>query len=120
MVFISNATLAEYWIKYCELRKNGQLNNDFSDVVEEIYDLARRNPEHFWSIVIEVLSVTDDNNVLSILGIGPIEDLIEFHPNDALRFIKNQDEYRDKLKTVLSFVDQSTIDDEVWNEILNN
>ena len=118
MVLITDMELAQYWIKYCALRIKGNLENEFFEMSEEVYTLAEQNPIRFCSVVVEILSHTKDKKILSILGVGPMENFINKFPSEALSFIKNYDLYRERLQTVLLSVDQEVISRSEWESLI--
>jgi len=84
--------------------------------VWKFYDLNDDNPEICWQAILLIISKTTDENVLGILGAGPLEDLIHSHGPAFVDRIEGEAKSNARFKSVLGKVWESSTE-EVWGRI---
>jgi len=75
---MDDAQLAETWIRYQHKAKPRDDDPDF-EAVEAFFSLLDDDPEHLYRLLEVVVQASDDEEVLSMVGAGPLEDLLCYH-----------------------------------------
>jgi hypothetical protein len=68
---------------------------------EQLDDLAKHAPSIALDVILEILNCTDDENVLSCLAAGPLEDIIRFHGKLMISRIEHEAKRNKKFKDLL-------------------
>jgi len=83
---------------------------------EEFERLTHEAPEEGWAAILAVVERTEDEYTLSILGAGPLEDLIEYHGPAFIERIEERARTDVRFRSVLQCVWRSSTPD-VWARV---
>lgn len=110
----------EQWAdSYIEFQKKEVMPSSNSDEwwpVRKFYDMNEDHPELCWHVILLILDKTDNENVLDMLAVGPLEDLIDSHGETFIDKIEAEASQNIKFLNALSKVWQSSTPD-VWRRI---
>lgn len=107
-------SFVEKWIRLQSLQKDSDEREALMWTMEEFALLALRSPSECWDLILEVVSITDDEWVLTNLAAGPLEGLLALHPNDSIVWLEREVPKNPRLKSILSGVWKNLIPDDVW------
>ncbi|MBV2139202.1 MAG: hypothetical protein KUF79_20520 [Candidatus Thiodiazotropha sp. (ex Ctena orbiculata)] len=109
--------LAEAWIHLQDLPQDSTEAEKYMWSAEEINLLALRSPSDCWDVVLEILSITDDDWIITNLGAGPIENMLAFKPEITISMIENEYTNNSKLQAAIKNTWKNIIPDEVWDRL---
>mgnify|MGYP000005765578 CR=1 FL=1 len=107
---------ADSYIKFQEKQEVPPSSSEKWWPVWKFYDLNDDNPEICWQVILLIISKTTDENVLGILGAGPLEDLIHSHGPAFVDRIEDEAKNNERFKSVLGNVWESSTE-QVWGRI---
>lgn len=114
---MTDTDLAKAWIESCSLPRGSTEKEARRWAVEKVSSLSLRSPKECWEVVLDIVSATDDEWVLTILGAGPIEDMLSSNPEETIAMIERDAPQNSKLRYALANVWQSDTPDDVWNRL---
>jgi len=85
-----------------------------SDAVCEITD---HDPNHLWTIIKALVVAAPDDNALSYIGAGPLEDLLSSHGERFIELIEQQADIDPKFRFCLAGVWQRQMSDDLWRRV---
>jgi len=96
--------LASEWIDAQRIDKDDQrLAN--TPAIDAVIELGIDDPETLWLLMLEILSRKEiDDDVITVLGAGPLEDLIAENGEEFIGRIKTELGSNTKLASAMTFV----------------
>lgn len=85
--------------------------------VRQFYELVHEKPELCWDAILKILESTSNEEILSGLAAGPLEDLIEEHGPAFIERIEREALQNAKFKKLLRGVWKSSTE-QIWERIL--
>lgn len=79
-------------------------------------DLEEEDPDSCWAAILEILSHNPSDNVIGILGAGPLEDLIHYHGENFIDRIESEASRNPAFRNLLKCVYESSTR-AVWSRI---
>jgi hypothetical protein len=74
-------------------------------------------PKECWGVVLNILSRTNDEWVLTNLAAGPVESLLANHGEMTICWIEDEAKKNQRFRMMLGDVWRNLISDEVWQRI---
>ena len=84
---------------------------------EKLDDLVRDNPEIAWKAVLNILATDSSDSIIANISAGPIENLLVFHGEAAIKLIENESLENDTLKFSLRGVYQNDMSEDIWGRL---
>lgn len=84
---------------------------------EKMCELARRDPDLCFSVILEVLASTHDQDVIAVLAAGPLEDVLVHHGARMIPKLEKVAGRDERFKHLLAGVWPSRIAPDVWARI---
>lgn len=101
------------WISYYKTN-----DEKYWDAVNNVMDLARRNPEALWVFIKETVNSPEcDDMIMANLAAGPLEDLLNKNGSEYIDRVTEEASRSEKFNTLLGGVWKSGIESEVWSKI---
>lgn len=114
---MTDADLVKAFIKSFSVPPDSKEREAHRWAVSRISSLSRESPKECWEVVLDIVSATDDEWVLTMLGVGPIEDMLSSYPEETIAMIERDAPQNSKLRYALANVWQSDTPDDVWNRL---
>lgn len=87
-------------------------------VLEYFTQAIAEQPALAWQAIVQIWSsVCDDQAKAAALAAGPVEDLLETHGSEALKWIERQLEVDPPMRSLLDGVWQGRMTSEVWAQV---
>src|ERR1700722_20225605 len=113
-----NPTLVTAWIRYQRIfRSKTDEVDEFEWAMLEPADMCRDAPESAWSVVLEIISTDDSDQILADVGSGPMEDLLAYHGALAIDRVESCARSNPSFKWMLGIVWKNAIADDVWSRV---
>lgn len=113
--FIERYSNTHAWDKEMVLQKVDKSATDWA--IDEIHDITYERPAALWPLILEVLSRTDDWEVLAVLAAGPLEDYLAKRGAHVIAEIEARATTDAKFKRLLAGVWENSMSDEVWERV---
>ncbi|HKX31480.1 MAG TPA: hypothetical protein VJ302_27585 [Blastocatellia bacterium] len=81
-------------------------------------DLARDDPRRLWAIVKALVVAASDDEALSYIGAGPLEDLLSSNGEQFIELIEQQAVADSRFRFCLAGVWRSGMTDEIWQRVI--
>lgn len=117
IIKMKNIELAKYWIELQNLPRDTHEADELMWAAFEVMNLSDHNPQKCFDFILEVLSQTDNEWVLTNLAAGPLEDLLSQHPNEGILLVEKEISRNTKLKHILQGVWQNMMPEETWQRL---
>jgi hypothetical protein len=99
--------LIDAWIEYFRmstssrrsLRLQAEQTHDWAR--DKMFDLPREQPELAWDLILEILARDPDDETLSLVAVGPLQDLVNQHPRTFADRIEEQARRNSKFREML-------------------
>ena len=114
---MTDADLVKAFIESCFVPPGSKENEALAWADRRINALSFHSPKKCWEVVLDIVSATDDEWVLTMLGVGPIEDMLSSYPEETIAMIERDAPQNSKLRYALANVWQSDTPDDVWNRL---
>ena len=69
---------------------------------DKLDELCRKDPKGAWSVLTELVELADSKELLEDIGVGPLEDFINYHVSDYIAEIETAASASDALSEALS------------------
>jgi hypothetical protein len=111
--------LAQCWVDYAQKMSDGIQPEDNSDFVAwlELDWLVGDDPEQAWSVILQVLSLTDSPEILAQLAAGPLEDLLSKHGDIFIERVELLAKSDARFAFLLGGVWKFMMTDEIWERV---
>lgn len=110
--------LAAAWIELQSLPQDSHDAEQRMWAAEELNLLALRSPNKCWDSILEIISLSDDEWVLTNLGAGPIENMLALNPEIAIALIEKEFPENKKLQDTVENIWKNIIPNNVWERLL--
>ena len=114
---MTDTELVKAWVELQSMPQGSTEAEAHMWAAEKIYLLALRSPKECWQVVLDILSATNDEWVLTNLGAGPIESMLSFNPEETIAMIEREAPQNSKLRSTLSNVWRNNIPDDTWSKL---
>ena len=95
-----------------------QQNVTCSETLIRLIELSETQPEVVWDVIVEVTRRQPTDEVLGMLGTGPLEDLMWKHGRDFIDRVEEEARINSELRNLLSGIYRGEIDDETWTRVV--
>lgn len=112
--------LARHWIEFQRafLRANSNsITEELEGASDEVLHMPFDAPEKTWEFIQAVIKACDEDDVLSSLAAGPIEDLMSKHGEHFIDRVELLARHSLKFRRVLAGVWRGEMSDGVWERI---
>jgi hypothetical protein len=82
-----------------------------------VYDLTYHDPNRLWTIIKALVAAAPDENALSYIGAGPLEDLLSKYGERFIELIEQQAAVDAKFRFCLAGAWQNRMSDELWQRV---
>ena len=100
------------------LRCTDRSNELCSETLIRLAYLSADEPEIVWQVILQVIDRRPSDEVLGMLGAGPLEDLMWNHGREFIDRVEQETVTNHKLRGLLSGIYRGEIDDETWARIV--
>lgn len=83
----------------------------------ELGRLIEKDPLSAWRVIESIISRTEDQETLKMIGVGPIEDLQSDRGEEVIAEVEHYAKAEPKLLISLAAAWKSTATDEVWGRV---
>jgi len=111
------STLATSWTRLQELQKDSEVSDDLMSAGIQLDLLILDEPESSWAVIMEIISNTADEWVLTNLAAGPIESLLAQHGDVAINWIEAAAKKDEGFRVLLEGVWKNCMSDGVWSRL---
>ncbi|SDU31743.1 DUF6869 domain-containing protein [Halopseudomonas salegens] len=105
-------SLSTKWIEY-----HATGNKDLFWAWEELESMVRKAPEHAWLQILDIAAATENQEVLSSLAAGPLEDLIALHGLNFIERLETKARQNPEIARLVTGVWRNNIPDSVWERL---
>jgi hypothetical protein len=84
---------------------------------DAVCDLTYHDPNRLWTIIKALVAAAPDENDLSYIGAGPLEDLLSRYGERFIELIEQQAAVDEKFRFCLAGVWQRRMSDELWRRV---
>lgn len=117
------------WLEYYEIKNDPSRNtrafrkaietgeHPLADIPFTEHEYIRTEPETAWRIILELTERSNDN-LLGMIAAGPLEDLLNEHPDKFIQRIEEQARKSIRFRECLTGVWKSGIPGPIWERIV--
>jgi len=84
---------------------------------DAVCEITYHDPNHLWTIIKALVVAAPDDNALSYIGAGPLEDLLSSHGERFIELIERQAAIDAKFRFCLAGVWQRQMSDDLWRRV---
>ncbi len=70
---------------------------------DRLDELCRKDPKSTWTVLTDLVEVADGNELLEDIGVGPLEDFINYYASDYIDKLESAAASNEALSTALSY-----------------
>ena len=90
------------WIRYYAEKKKD--SDPLFAACEEVDELVRLEPEHGWTVILELIAAAPDDRILAMVAAGPLEDLLKKWSDQFIDRVETQARQDPKFRRCLTGV----------------
>ena len=96
--------LAKSWVVAQKLGMDSSGYEKNKWAVDELIDLADDKPEELWELVLEILNQDSSDEIVKLVGAGPLEDLMVNHGEKYIDRVEEQSVKSEVFKAAMKSV----------------
>ena len=102
------------WIALQRVRQDSAESAELMWAAEELTLFSITYPTKTWQVILDVISATDDEWILTNLGSGLVETLLATFPDEAFSLVEGEYSHNARLQRVIENIWKNLIPDDVW------
>ena len=114
-------TWIEYYTQEIELNDKNELvkknKEDMFWAFEKLDEICLKTPDMCFEIILEILNIKPNDEIISNLAAGPLEDLLSRHGEYMISKVEDVSKINPAFKELLGGVWQNSMSEEIWNKV---
>ncbi len=106
--------IARGYLEYQSSDKSSKYKNLFKETICLLGKLNRERPELAWEIILKIIEITDDEWMLTLVGCGELESLLNDHFEKFIDRVEDRSRSCKKFAHAMSCVWQNQMTDEQY------
>ena len=112
-----NEKLIQGWLSLQRAREGSPDHERFFWAHGEFSELVEERPEDAWPLILEILRREQDEEVLSVLAAGPLEELLSRHGSAFIERVESEASSNARFRWLLGGVYKLFMTDEIWARV---